>query len=147
MKNPILVLITFSLLSACSKSTTADVVPTNQITMKIDGIAWSGNTLSAFIDNETLVFNAINLTTQETVGAVVGKVTGPGTYKVGVRTGNGLLFSKKTPTPLIYSGFDDGILVVSSIKTVAGQQVPTGTFTVTFVNKDAGKIKATEGKY
>lgn len=147
MKNSCFVLLAFSLFSSCSKSTTAEVAPTNQITMKIDGVAWSGNTLSAFIDNETLVFNAINISTQETVGGVVEKVTGPGTYKVGQRTGNGLLFSKKTPATVVYSGFDDAVVVVSSIKTVGGRQVPSGTFTATFVNKNAGKIKATEGKF
>ena len=147
MKNSFLVLVALSLFSSCSKSTTANVAPTTQITMKIDGVAWSGNMLSAFIDNETLVFNAINPSTQETVAAVVGKVTGPGTYKVGQRTGNGLLFTKKTPATLAYSGFDDAIVVVSSIKTVSGKQVPSGTFTATFVHKDAGKIKVTEGKF
>ena len=147
MKNSFFVLVAFFILGSCSKSTTAEVAPTNQITMKIDGVAWSGNMLSAFIDNETLVFNAINPSTQETVGAVVGKVTGPGTYKVNQRTGNGLLFSKKTPTTLVYSGFDDAVVVVSSIKTVAGKQVPSGTFTATFVHKDAGRIKVTEGKF
>lgn len=137
----------FLISSSCGTSQN-DVMPTpkDQITMKVNGVSWSGVASARFIENENMVINGINATAanQETIGLVIEKVTQAGTYKVKGRTGNAMLFSQKA---VIYSGWENGEVTVTSITTTAGKQVPTGTFLGTCINKDGARITITEGKF
>jgi hypothetical protein len=114
--------------------------------MKVNGVSWSGVASARFIENENMVINGINATAanQETIGLVIGKVTQTGTYKVKGRTGNAMLYSQKS---VIHSGWEDGEIIVTSITTAGGKQVPSGTFFGTCINNSGGKVTITEGKF
>lgn len=146
MKYSLLICISLILIfSSCSKKA-SDLIPTggDTITMKVNGVSWTGTTSAKIIDSETLVVNAVNVSTQETLGIVIEKVTQTGNYKVKSRTGNALLFSQKTG---VYSGWDNGEVTVTAITITAGKQVPSGTFLGTFIAKDGTKVTITEGKF
>lgn len=137
----------FLISSSCGTSQNeVTPTPTDQITMKVNGVSWSGVASARFIENENMVINGINATAanQETIGLVIGKVTQAGTYKVKGRTGNAFLFSQKA---VIHSGWEDGVVTVKSISTTGGKQVPTGTFFGTCINNSGGKVTITEGKF
>jgi hypothetical protein len=149
MKLSLFIFASLSLISsACGGTSETDVVPSpnGTITMKVNGVSWSGAASARFIENENMVINGINATAanQETIGLVIGKVTQVGTYKVKSRTGNAMLYSQKA---VIHSGWEDGEVTVTSITTTGGKQVPSGTFFGTCINNSGGKVSITEGKF
>lgn len=148
MKPLLFSIIGLLLISTSCGTSQNDVMPapTDQITMKVNGVSWSGVASARFIENENMVINGINATAanQETIGLVIGKVTQTGTYKIKGRTGNAFLFSQKST---IYSGWEDGEVTVTSITTTGGKQVPGGTFFGTCINNSGGKVTITEGKF
>lgn len=148
MKSSLLIFVIILLISTSCGTSQNDVLPTStdQITMKVNGVNWSGAVSARLIENENMVINGINATAanQETIGLVIGKVTQIGTYKVKSRTGNAMLFSQKS---VIFSGWEDGEVTVTSITTTGGKQVPSGTFFGTCLNNSGGKVTITEGKF
>ena len=146
MKKSILIILNLAIMTACGSST-ATVTPaaSSQITMKVDGVLWTGAASGLMVDSGTLVVDGINGAASETLGIIIGQVTAPGTFKVKARTGNTMIYSQKGA--VIYDGFNDGQVIVTAINTVSGKQVPSGTFTGTFTNSSGKKYIITEGKF
>ncbi|TDB59128.1 DUF6252 family protein [Arundinibacter roseus] len=139
--------ISLTLMAGTCGKKTEDVPPVQSgVTMKVDGVSWSGQVIAQMIDSETLVVNAINASasSQETVGIVIEKVNKTGSYPIKVRTGNGFLFSRNA---VIYSGDADGQVEVTAINTAGGKTVPKGTFRATCLSKTGAKVVITDGKF
>jgi len=148
MKKVIVVLFSVALVvSACGKKLVESILPTQgNLTMKVDGVGWTGQQITAPLidEKQILVVNAVNPTSGENVGIVIEKVTKTGTYKVKGRSGNGFLFSRKA---IIYSGSEDGEVIVTAINTTGGKTVPSGTFKATCIATNGAKVVITEGKF
>ncbi|HMP32550.1 MAG TPA: hypothetical protein PKD85_23285, partial [Saprospiraceae bacterium] len=86
MKNPFLFFFLLIILISCSKddNPSQDIIGNNELSMKINGIQWTGATISNIIDEKTkqIAISSVNVSTSETMGIVIDDFTGEGTYPI-----------------------------------------------------------------
>jgi len=134
------------LATACIKKT-EDVLPEQGgVSMKVDGLSWTGQVAAQMIDNETLVVNAINATAaaQETVGIIIEKVTNNGYLQNKRSNGQWISFFAQSPYSL---GLGRRRSNRTAINTTGGKTVPSGTFKATTIATSGAKVIITEGKF
>lgn len=136
---------------SCSKddSITNPKPSTGSVTMKVDGLNWSGDELANMIDeaSQVAVISVLSNAKNENLGITIDKFTGSGSYN-SANLGEFTLvtFANKNKV-IFYGGPDDISINVTSITGSGVTKKFHGTFSCTLKSNSGTSVIITEGNF
>lgn len=135
-------------LSSCAKDDAVDgIFGDGDLTMKINGVVWSGKIIASMVDGATEQFalSSVNVGTNETMGIVIDDYKGKGTYPIQGDNITSALFLRKDK--VLFTAGKEITYVVTSESTKLGNKVAHGTFSGTMKSAKGETITIVEGKF
>ncbi len=146
MKNLIILSIALLCLS-CSKDEDTSIIGTGNLTMKINGVSWSGTLIANTVDEDTeqAALSSINVSSNETMGIVIDDLTGVGTYPIPGDNVSGAIYLRNDK--VIFTSAQGMIYKVTSIEGAGASKKVHGTFSGTMKSTAGEVLTITEGKF
>jgi hypothetical protein len=146
MRNVIILSIALFCL-CCSKDEDTSIIGSGDLTMKINGVSWSGTLITNSVDEDTeqAALSSVNVSSNETMGIVIDDLTGVGTYPIPGDNVSGALYLRKDKVH--FTAGSEIIYKVTSIEGSVGSKKVHGTFSGTMKSTAGDVFTITEGKF